>query len=146
MGNKFVLRNKTDYFPFAKENYLHITMGVKHSKQSVDISSTPKKGALPVEEVNGKTIDEKVEEITKLNGEVEKPKAANGDAPASNGDVKGEEKEGGDAVVEEDKNDETKENEEAEDVAEVSKDEGKKKISTKDKIKKKLSIRSINFL
>ena len=44
-------------------------MGVKHSKQSVDISSTPKKAGVPVEEVNGKTAEktEKVEEITKVN-------------------------------------------------------------------------------
>ena len=42
-------------------------MGVKHSKQSVDISSTPKKPGAPVEEINGKTVEktEKVEEITK---------------------------------------------------------------------------------
>ena len=34
-------------------------MGVKHSKQSVDISSTPVKPGVPVEEVNGKegTVD-----------------------------------------------------------------------------------------
>ena len=37
-------------------------MGVKHSKQSVDISSTPKKPGAPVEEINGKTVEEKVEE------------------------------------------------------------------------------------
>ena len=36
-------------------------MGVKHSKQSVDISSTPKKAGAPVEEVNGKTVEEKVD-------------------------------------------------------------------------------------
>ena len=42
-------------------------MGVKHSKQSVDISSTPKKAGVPVEEVNGKTVEgEKVEAITKV--------------------------------------------------------------------------------
>ena len=41
-------------------------MGVKHSKQSVDISSTPKKAGVPVEEVNGKTVDEKVEATTKV--------------------------------------------------------------------------------
>ena len=44
-------------------------MGVKHSKQSVDISSTPKKRGVPVEEVNGKTVEEKgekVEAITKV--------------------------------------------------------------------------------
>ena len=43
-------------------------MGVKHSKQSVDISSTPKKPGAPVEEINGKTVEktEKVEEITKV--------------------------------------------------------------------------------
>ena len=41
-------------------------MGVKHSKQSVDISSTPKKAGAPVEEVNGKTVDEKVEVTTKV--------------------------------------------------------------------------------
>ena len=41
-------------------------MGVKHSKQSVDISSTPKKAGAPVEEVNGKTVDEKVEANTKV--------------------------------------------------------------------------------
>ena len=41
-------------------------MGVKHSKQSVDISSTPKKAGAPVEEVNGKTVDEKVEATTKV--------------------------------------------------------------------------------
>ena len=45
-------------------------MGVKHSKQSVDISSTPVKPGVPVEEVNGKTAEdktEKVETITKVN-------------------------------------------------------------------------------
>ena len=45
-------------------------MGVKHSKQSVDISSTPIKAGVPVEEVNGKTAEdktEKVETITKVN-------------------------------------------------------------------------------
>ena len=44
-------------------------MGVKHSKQSVDISSTPKKAGVPVEEVNGKKVEEngeKVETITKV--------------------------------------------------------------------------------
>ena len=44
-------------------------MGVKHTKQSVDISSTPKKAGVPVEEVNGKTVEEKgekVETITKV--------------------------------------------------------------------------------
>merc|ERR1712038_2095324 len=48
-------------------------MGVKHSKQSVDISSTPKKPGAPVEEINGKTVEEKVEE-TKLNGDAETSK------------------------------------------------------------------------
>ena len=42
-------------------------MGVKHSKQSVDISSTPKKAGMPVEEVNGKITDEKAEQVTKVN-------------------------------------------------------------------------------
>lgn len=129
-------------------------MGVKHSKQSVDISSTPKKAGVPVEEVNGKTVEEKgekVEAITKINGDVEKPNGVNGDAPATNGEVKTEDKEteSGDAPVTEEKKDseETKENEETEvqEVAETSKDEGKK-MSAKDKIKKKLSMRSLNFL
>lgn len=44
-------------------------MGVKHSKQSVDISSTPQKAGVPVEAVNGKKVEEngeKVETITKV--------------------------------------------------------------------------------
>ena len=40
-------------------------MGVKHSKQSVDISSTPVKPGVPVE-VNGKTGDEKTEKIESI--------------------------------------------------------------------------------
>ena len=113
-------------------------MGVKHSKQSVDISSTPKKPGAPVEEINGKTVEKtEVEEITKLNGEVEKSNAVNGDAPTTNGDVKVEDKEAasGDAPAAEDKNDleETKQN--RTDVAESYKDE-EKKMSMKYKVKK----------
>jgi len=128
-------------------------MGVKHSKQSVDISSTPVKAGVSVE-VNGKIGEEKtekIESITKLNGEVEKSNGVNGDAHATNGDIKAEDKEtpSGDAPVVDEKKDldETKENEEteAQETAETSKDEGKKE-STKDKIKKKLSMRSLNFL
>jgi len=91
-------------------------MGVKHSKQSVDISSTPVKPGVPVEEVNGKTAEdktEKVETITKLNGEVEKANGVNGDAPATNGDIKAEDKEtaAGDAPTGEKEGEVSKENE-----------------------------------
>ena len=50
-------------------------MGVKHSKQSVDISSTPKKAGVPVEEVNGKTTEEQTEkvEITKVRDNIKGP-------------------------------------------------------------------------
>merc|ERR1712226_1616299 len=107
---------------------LRYKMGVKHSKQSVDISSTPVKPGVPVE-VNGKTGDEKtekIESITKLNGEVEKSNGVNGDAHATNGDVKAEDKEtdAGDAAVEDEKKDsaESKENEET-DAQETNKNE-----------------------
>merc|ERR1712150_444149 len=91
-------------------------MGVKHSKQSVDISSTPVKPGVPVEEVNGKTAEdktEKVETITKLNGEVEKANGVNGDAQATNGDIKTEDKEAaaGDAPTEEKDGEVSKQNE-----------------------------------
>ena len=50
-------------------------MGVKHSKQSVDISSTPKKAGVPVEEVNGKTVEEKGEKVMKSDPKWETPSA-----------------------------------------------------------------------
>jgi hypothetical protein len=131
------------------ENISQAKMGVKHSKHSVDISSTPIKAGVPVEEVNGKTAEdktEKVETITKLNGEVEKANGVNGDAPATNGDIKAEDKEtaAGDAPTEEKEGEVSKENEGNDDTAETK--EECKKESVKDKIKKKLSMRSVNFL
>merc|ERR1712141_425023 len=123
-------------------------MGVKRSKQSVDISSTPIKAGVPVEEVNGKTAEdktEKVETITKLNGEVEKANGVNGDAPATNGDVKAEDKEtaAGDAPTEEKEGEVSKENEGNDETAETK--EECKKESVKDKIKKKLSMSRLTF-
>ena len=60
-------------------------MGVKGSKQSVDISSTPKKAG-PDGDLNGKAVEPKIIEDTKINGDAEKP--VNGDA---NGEVKADE-------------------------------------------------------
>ena len=76
-------------------------MGVKQSKQSVDISSTPKKGAGPDGDINnGKTAAEVKEvEATKVNGAVE----ANGEATPANGEAKTEDKKEVEAAAEEKK-------------------------------------------
>ena len=63
-------------------------MGVKQSKQSVDISSTPKKAGPEGDINNGKTAAEVKEvEATKVNG-VEGEVKANGEATPANGDAK----------------------------------------------------------
>ena len=62
-------------------------MGVKQSKQSVDISSTPKKAGPEGDVNNGKSPAEVKEvEATKVNGEA----PTNGEAPANGEAVKAE--------------------------------------------------------
>ena len=89
-------------------------MGVKQSKQSVDISSTPKKAGPEGDINNGKTAAEVKEvEATKVNG-VEGEVKANGEATPANGDAKAAEGEEGAAAATEAKDEEAEKTEEAE--------------------------------
>lgn len=87
-------------------------MGVKQSKRSVDITSTPKKAGADGD-VETKPVDEKVQ----VNGDATE-KVANGDATATNGDAtkvdeKADEKK--EEVVEEKEAEKEKEEESKED-------------------------------
>jgi len=98
-------------------------MGVKHSKQSVDISSTPKKGAGPDGDLNGKAVEAKAaaaEEPVKVNGEaVAAEKPSNGDVPAGDGDTKADE------AAEKQPAEETEEEKKDAEVAEVKEEPAK---------------------
>merc|ERR1712128_166670 len=118
------------------------TMGVKHSKRSVEISSTPKKG-----EPELKNKEEKVAEVTEekpVNGEV--IVTENGDAKTeTNGDVVKEDviKEEPIKEVAEDEGDkekgdgDSKETEEGVEKSDDSKVEEKKKESKTTNLRKK---------
>ena len=109
-------------------------MGVKNSKQSVDISSTPVKNGELAVTANGKEVitvngnsEKQVEETTKVNGE------ANGTATA-NGDVKEEKTETEEKKEGEEDSAEKKEGEEVKDDAAAAATEGEETVAGKESL------------
>ena len=54
---------------YHTKNQNQIIMGVKHSKRSMDISSTPKKVG-PAGDLNGKAAEDKVEDKTQVSKKI----------------------------------------------------------------------------
>merc|ERR1712059_89116 len=128
-----------------------LKMGIKQSKRSVDISSTPKKGGPEVEAKEEKIVAEVIEEKP-ANGEA--VVTENGDAKTEiNGDVKKEEEVKEEVIkeiveeVEKEKGDgDSKETEEGVEKSD-EKPEEKKKESKATNLRKKLSFKkSFSFL